>query len=554
MNARKWIPSLAVALNLFAGCLSPGIGQVNESYTNINLSQPNSNTGNQDSVTQTTHTVISASNNTAMEDGIVAEGDGWQVSKRTLRGGLQEGVELIQVDNGSMKFAVIVTRGMGIYKIESDELNLGWDSPVKQIVHPQFVDLNDNSGLGWLAGFNELVCRCGLAFAGGPGEDNGTMLTLHGRIANTPASEVEVVIDDEAPHTIRVRGLLEEKMFKFGNFELWTEVSTTPGSNSLRIDDRLVNRGAYDAEYQLIYHTNFGKPLLEEGAKFVGAVNEIFPMDNYAGKDLESFDTYLGPTPNYGEQVYNMRMRYDETGQTTVMLKNRDSSKGVALRYHVDSLPCFNLWKNTEPDVEGYVTGLEPATGFPFNRSIERANGRVLKLAPDTEKRFQLELTMLPNKESVADTQSTIEELRGDNETQVNSSPPNGPQEPSYVTVQHILIGFEGSVPGKEISRTKAEAEELANVILDRATQGAVFEDLVREFSDDDPVGIYQMANYGLPGDYDPPEVADKIFPRGGMVPAFGNVGFPLKLNDVGLADYDPETSKYGWHIIKRVK
>jgi parvulin-like peptidyl-prolyl isomerase len=38
------------------------------------------------------------------------------------------------------------------------------------------------------------------------------------------------------------------------------------------------------------------------------------------------------------------------------------------------------------------------------------------------------------------------------------------------------------------------------------------------------------------------------------MVPAFGNVGFALKVGEIGIADYDPHTSPFGWHIIKRLK
>jgi parvulin-like peptidyl-prolyl isomerase len=37
------------------------------------------------------------------------------------------------------------------------------------------------------------------------------------------------------------------------------------------------------------------------------------------------------------------------------------------------------------------------------------------------------------------------------------------------------------------------------------------------------------------------------------MVKAFGDVSFKLQVNDIGLAEYDPEASKYGWHIIKRI-
>ena len=41
---------------------------------------------------------------------------------------------------------------------------------------------------------------------------------------------------------------------------------------------------------------------------------------------------------------------------------------------------------------------------------------------------------------------------------------------------------------------------------------------------------------------------------RDNMVPAFGNVGFPLALGEIGVADYDPSTSPYGYHVIKRVE
>jgi parvulin-like peptidyl-prolyl isomerase len=47
---------------------------------------------------------------------------------------------------------------------------------------------------------------------------------------------------------------------------------------------------------------------------------------------------------------------------------------------------------------------------------------------------------------------------------------------------------------------------------------------------------------------------ADGEYPREGMVPAFGNVGFALNVGEIGIADFDPQTSPFGWHIIKRLK
>ena len=38
------------------------------------------------------------------------------------------------------------------------------------------------------------------------------------------------------------------------------------------------------------------------------------------------------------------------------------------------------------------------------------------------------------------------------------------------------------------------------------------------------------------------------------MVPAFGDVGFGLKVGEIGVAEYHPRKSPYGYHIIKRTK
>src|SRR6266853_1848117 len=50
---------------------------------------------------------------------------------------------------------------------------------------------------------------------------------------------------------------------------------------------------------------------------------------------------------------------------------------------------------------------------------------------------------------------------------------------PAHIEVQHVLIGFSGSVPGKNITRTKEEAMKLAHEILDKARKGANFDSLV---------------------------------------------------------------------------
>ena len=119
--------------------------------------------------------------------------------------------------------------------------------------------------------------------------------------------------------------------------------------------------------------------------------------------------------------------------------------------------------------------------------------------------------------------------------------------EPEHIQVQHILIGFSGSVPGKRITRTQEEARTLAYDILEKAKAGEDYDALVRKHTDDSPPGIYGMSNRGArPGSNE--------YERDGMVPAFGNVGIALEVGEYGVADHDPRTSPYGYHVVKRVK
>jgi hypothetical protein len=116
-----------------------------------------------------------------------------------------------------------------------------------------------------------------------------------------------------------------------------------------------------------------------------------------------------------------------------------------------------------------------------------------------------------------------------------------------HIKVQHILIAFAGKVPGKNITRTQDEARTLAAQVFERAKKGEDFDSLVKTYTDDRAPGIYALANSGVTPSGDE-------FSRDRMVPAFGEVGFALAPGEIGIAEYDPARSPFGWHIIKRLE
>lgn len=121
------------------------------------------------------------------------------------------------------------------------------------------------------------------------------------------------------------------------------------------------------------------------------------------------------------------------------------------------------------------------------------------------------------------------------------------PDEPAHVVVQHVLIAFEGSgVPGT--TRTKDEAQRLALRVLEEARRGHDFDDLVRLYSDDNGgKGTYAMANWGVP------TTGDEV-DRREMVRGFGALAFSLGVGEIGMVEYDANSSPFGWHILKRVR
>src|SRR5260370_4128814 len=152
---------------------------------------------------------------------------------------------------------------MGLWRGEYRGNFLGWQSLVRGPVHPKFVELNDRGGLGWLAGFDEWLCRCGLSSNGPPGKDaNGTQLTLHGRIANLPAHFVEVRVNLDPPFELSVMGQVAEAGLFVSHLQLTTTYTTVPGSNRLVIHDQVENLSAQPAETQLLYHCNVRPPFL----------------------------------------------------------------------------------------------------------------------------------------------------------------------------------------------------------------------------------------------------------------------------------------------------
>jgi hypothetical protein len=353
----------------------------------------------------------------------------WSIRKRTLRGGLRDGVDLIEVHNGALSYSLLPTRGMGLWRGEYRGNFLGWRAPVLGPVHPKFVDLGTRGGLGWLDGFDEWMCRCGLDSNGPPCEDVVTdkagnthrrPLTLHGRIANRPASYVEVRVNLDPPFELSVIGQVEEGSLFTPLLSLTTTVTTAPGSHRLVVHDVVENRAAQPAEMEMLYHCNVGPPFLEAGSRMVAPIRELAPLTDHAASSIDTYDTYAGPTAGFAEQVYCYDLLADDHGHTLALLYNSSADRGLVLRFNRQELPCFTLWKNTAAVEDGYVTGLEPGTNYPNLKTFERQQERVRTLSPGGRWQVKWGLEVYDSAAGVAEVLAEIVKLQAKAKPQIH--------------------------------------------------------------------------------------------------------------------------------------
>ena len=325
-------------------------------------------------------------------------------------GGLSDGVEVVVIDTGVAETWVLPTRGMGLWQIVANDVRYGWDSPVPGPVHPDRVPVMDPSGLGWLEGFDELLVRCGLRSNGAPQFDDSGRLEypLHGRIANLPANDLRIEIDSKNGHVDLSGTVIESRLF-FQNLRLVSRLRMTANQPTVEITDDVTNDAASPSSIQLLYHINVGAPVLGDGATIDASIQSIRGKDDVSAAEIDQWHRCGPPQTGYTERVYLAEAQSDPSAESPRPIQSSSGGgkwahvsitspktdtdpRGLRVWYDVETLPRLNVWKNTAAFDDGYVVGLEPATGHPMTRREEEAAGRVVPIEPGQTRSFHVTL------------------------------------------------------------------------------------------------------------------------------------------------------------------
>lgn len=322
------------------------------------------------------------------------------ISHFTHADGKAKGVSTLRVRTGTgLEFWVVPDRGMDIFEATFQGISLCWHSPTG-LVHPAYYSAR---GAGWLRSFSGgLLATCGLTTAGTASEDNGESLGVHGSISNTPAEAVswsERWQGDDCLFT--VSGKVRETSVHGPNLVLERTISSSLRSESFSLHDVVENQGARASPLMVLYHFNFGFPLLTERSVMHAPSRAVEPADDWAARTKETWNRFEAPQQGIEERVYFHQMAPDPAGRVTVVLVSDGERPefGIALSYDSNTLPRFVQWKMT--GTNHFVLGLEPANCWTLGRKAERDRGTLQMLSPGERREFRLELRVLNGAEEV---------------------------------------------------------------------------------------------------------------------------------------------------------
>jgi hypothetical protein len=329
-------------------------------------------------------------------------GDPAQVAGATpfvLADGKAEGVKGVRVDTGGgLCFTVLPGRGMDIAEASFRGRALSFLSGTG-ITSPAYYDEPGDSWLrGFFAGF---LTTCGITNSGHPTVDQGRAFGLHGRVSNAGAEDL--AIDQEwqdEEYLIRLKGRVREVQALAGeNMTLTRRLETRLGAKGFSLHDLVENRGFSEQPLMLLYHCNFGFPLLGPGARVVGPIRAVVPRDEQArsGRGVEEALVFPAPIQDYKEKVFFLELAADRQDRTFVGLVNPDvgdgTPLGLVMRFDRRELPAFTVWKNP---VRGfYVLGLEPGNVRPLGRGVLRERGELPTLAGQSSYALRIDFQVL---------------------------------------------------------------------------------------------------------------------------------------------------------------
>ena len=324
------------------------------------------------------------------------------------RSGKAKGCGALEVYNqAGLCFSVLPDQCLDIYDLRFKGLNIGFPSKNGLQNSAAFNALGGEFAYYWRAG---MLYTCGLANAGPPCDDNGLWRTQHGRIGMIPADNVRCDSfwkDDD--YILSIEGEVTESMLFGSRLKLSRRIETGYNSREIRVSDVLRNLQPADEEFMLLYHVNFGYPLVDEGARLIKGKGGVKPRTDHAAAGLHEWDKVTAPLDINEEQCFFHENIADRNGYAFFGIVNDRLGIGAYVKYTLDTLPITVEWKNMLS--HDYVIALEPGNTYIMGRAEERKNGTLPVLTGYGEQRFEVHIGILEGAGEISSFETMLENL-----------------------------------------------------------------------------------------------------------------------------------------------
>lgn len=322
-----------------------------------------------------------------------------------LDNGPAKGTRIAWVNTGAgLRYKVAIDRGLDIVDAFYNQYGLAWLSH-GGLTAPR---PDANRGIEWLYSFaGGLLTTCGLTHVGGPETDEFGERGLHGRISNLPARIESVVQPDlaVAKPTMSITAVVKESRVFGPSLELRRTISSAIGEPAVRIHDVVTNLGNTPSPHMILYHCNFGWPLVDEGADIVWkgkCASRGLDMDNAVFNSKRDFRKCSMPIDSHragGEGCGFIDVAADRKGICTVGLYNRKLGLALVMKYPKKQLPCLSNWQHWGPGE--YVTALEPGTNHPIGQAAARKQKKLIHIAPGKSRAYDIEIAALTDRTQI---------------------------------------------------------------------------------------------------------------------------------------------------------
>jgi hypothetical protein len=327
------------------------------------------------------------------------------IETSVLDNGAGRGARIAWINTGTgLRYKVVIDRAMDIADAFFNQYSLAWLSNKGISAPAAFLD----KGTDWLKTFGGgLLTTCGLDHVGGPESDEYGDRGLHGPVSNIPAEIESIVQPDPARGKLdmHITGTVRQSKIFGPDLVLKRTISGEIGISSIRIHDEVVNHGNQAAPHMILYHLNFGWPLIDEGTdilwngqwspRFENNKNLIFRSGNNFKKCPAPMSEHSGT----GEEVGFIDISEDAYGECICGFHNKKIGLALAIKFQKKQLPWLTNWQHWGNGE--YVTGMEPGTHPPIGQAKARENGSLLMLQPGESRTYDLDIEVLFDTEKI---------------------------------------------------------------------------------------------------------------------------------------------------------